>query len=362
MGQDVRRRFQKTISFQSNAQSVEDLGRGMVYRDLILRLRAQPTLTAANNLGDGVARGDGWGVVKLIEILVNNNQVIRSLTGNQLWWLNYFMYGAAPPITPELGNDDGAGGGSANPCIDVALVLPFWMFRCVRPMDTALDSRILSDLKIRVTWGTYTDIHDDASAWTAEPTLDVHSLESANIKGPFSLQTVYSISRTITADDTRFQIFLPVNDVYRGFLINTTDTGVDEGDILNNLKIKSGTTVFYDAPDELIKMYDGWLHPGIIHPIGNMSNALGTGPVARTREFVAAGDYDNDVYNRLQRSASSNAAGWYFVDLVTDGYLTDAIDTLGFSEFYLECDVSVGTGATKIDVLPIQITPVRGKA
>jgi hypothetical protein len=50
------------------------------------------------------------------------------------------------------------------------------------------------------------------------------------------------------------------------------------------------------------------------------------------------------------------------VDLVTDGYLSDAIDTLGFSEFYLELDVAVGAGTTKIDILPIQITPVRGKS
>jgi len=354
MGEDVRRRFQKVINFQSNGQQTEDLGRGLVYRDLILRLKCQPTLTAANNLTDDVERGDGWGVVKLIEILANNNQVIRSFSGNQLWWMNYFMFGTVPPITPGLGDDDGSGGGTANPAIDVLLILPFWMFRCVRPMDTALDSRVLSDLKIRITWGTYTDIHGDASAWTSEPTLEVHSLESAKVKGPFSLQSIYGISRTITADDDKFQIFLAVNDVYRGFLINTTDAGVDQGDILNNLKIKSGTTVFYDAPGPVIQQYDGWMHPGIPHPIGNLLNTAGSGPVMVTNSL--------NIYNKLQRSDSSDQAGWYFIDLVTDGYLSDAIDTYGFSEFYLECDVSVGSGTTKIDVLPIAITPVREKA
>lgn len=353
MGQDVRRRFQKTVAFQSNGQRTEDLGRGMVYRDLILRLKAKPTLTAANNLGDDVARGDGWGVVKLIEILANNNQVIRSLTGNQLWWLNYFMFGTVPPVSPTLGDDDGSGNGTANPAIDVCLVLPFWMFRSVRPLDTALDSRILSDLKIRITWGTYTDIHGDASAWTTEPTLDVHSLESANIKGPFALQTVYSMSKLVTATDSKFQVFLPVNDVYRGFLINATDAGVDEGDILNNVKIKSGTTVFFDAPGAVIQQYDGWMHAGIPHPIANMLNTGGSGPVMVTNSY--------NIYNKLQRSDSSNKAGWYFIDLVTDGYLSDAIDTYGFSEFYLELDVTKGTGTTKLDIIPIQITPVRQK-
>jgi hypothetical protein len=352
MGQDVRRRFQKTIEYQTNGQVTKDLGRGMVYRNIVLRLQAQPTLTAANNLTDGVQRGDTWGVVKLIEIMANNNQVIRSLSGNQLWWLNYFMFGTVPPVNPLLGNYDGAAG-TANPASDVCLVLPFWMFRSVRPLDTALDSRKLSDLKIRVTWGTFTDIHDDASAWTANPTLEVHSLESANVKGPFSLQTVYSMSKTITADESKFQVFLPTGDVYRAFLINTTDAGVDEGDIMKNLKIKSGTTVFYDAPGKVIQQADGWMYPGIAHPIGNLQNTAGAGPL----EGTTLG-----IYNKLQRSDSSNQAGWYFVDLVTDGYLSDAIDTLGFSEFYLELDVKVGAGTTKIDILPIQITPVRGKS
>lgn len=353
MGQDVRRRFQKTVAFQTNGQVTEDLGRGMIYRCLMLRLKCQPTIAAAANLTDDVDRGDGWGVVKLIEVLANNNQVIRSLTGNQLWWLNYFMYGIQPPITPTLGDDDGSGNGTANPSIDVSLVLPFWMFRSVRPLDTALDSRKLSDLKIRITWGTYTDIHDDASAWTAQPTLDVHSLESANLKGPFSLQTVYAMSKTITANDSKFQVFLPVGDVYRGFLINTTDAGVDEGDILNNLKIKSGTTIFYDSPGKLIQQFDGMMQPGIARPIGSLLNTAGSG-----LQIVTNG---MNKYNKLQRSDSSSLDGWYFVDLVTDGYLSDAIDTMGFSEFYLELDVTKGTGTTKIDVIPIQITPVRSK-
>lgn len=347
MGQDVRRRFQKTIAYQSGGQQTEDLGRGMVYRDLILRLKCKPTIAAAANLSDDVDRGDGWGVVKLIEVLANNNQVIRSITGNQLWWMNYFMFGTIPPLSPGLGDDDGAGNGTSNPLIDVCLVLPFWMFRCVRPMDTALDSRVLSDLKIRITWGTYTDIHDDATAWTTQPTIDVHSLESAMAKGPFALQTVYNMTKTVTADDSKFQVFLPVGDVYRAFLINSTDAGVDAGDIVNNVKLKSGTTVFYDAPRKVIQQYDGMMHPGIGRPIDNPLNTAGGGATA---------------YNKLQRSDKSDLDGWLFVDLVTDGYLSDSIDTLGFSEFYLELDVSVGAGTTKLDIIPFAITPVRSKA
>ena len=336
--QDVRRRFQKIVPFQSNGQRTEDLGRGMVYRDLILRLRGAPTCLAANNTIANTERGDAWGVVKNIEILVNNNQVIRSLSGNQLWWLNYVMYGEAPEIQYNIGD-----GATANPVLDSVLVLPFWMFRSIRPMDTALDSRVLSDLKIRITWGTYTDISAGATAWTTEPYVEVHSLESAMTPGPFSLQTIYSIEKTISATDSKFQVFLPVNDVYRGFLLNTTDAGVDSASILNNVKIKSGLTVFYDAPIKVIQQYDMGIKAGIGYP--------GSLPA------TAASTY----FTTAQRSADSLRGAWTYIDLVTDGFLTEAIDTLGFSEFFLELDVTVGVGATKLYVLPIQVTPVRGK-
>lgn len=336
MAQDVRRRYQKTIRYQANAQWSEDLGRGMVLRDLYLRLQGQPTVTALNNTQAKTGRGDAWACITKIELIVNNQQVIRSLTGNELWWLNYFMYGTPPGITASIGD-----GSAANPAFDVSLVLPQWMFRSIRPMDTALDTRLLSDFKIRITWGDYTSVNSSATAWTVEPTLEVCSLESSNVTGPFSLQTVYSMSKVITADDSKFQVFLPLNDIYRGFLINTTDADVDSGAILNNIKIKSGTVVFDDISSGILQGIDNVLRKGGVRSFDGASGATGK-------------------YDSLQRSSSSNIAGWYWIDLVTDGMLSEAIDTLGFSEFYLECDVSVGVGTTRMSILPIQITPVRG--
>ena len=347
MPQAVRRRKQVTVNYQANNKVSERLSRGMVYREIYLYLYGAPTVAGGANTKAATLQGDDWAVVKRIELIANNTDVIRSLSGNQLWWLNHFLYGVQPHVTPILGD-----GATANPPFCSALLLWLWSPRSVRPMDTALDARELSDLKIEITWGDFADINAAATAWTTEPYIEVHSAESFNVKGPFSQARVYSISQVVAAANPEFQVILPVGPMYRGFLINTThDDGagnpIDTGACLDNFKIKSGTTIFADVPDYILQQIDGWVRASINRPY---DSGLGV---------ANAGAYDTlrrgDTYNSVN--------GWYWYDHVMDGYLTEAIDTLGFSEFELELNVAVAglTAPVNLHVLPVQIVPVRGK-
>ena len=333
MSQQVRFLKQGTVEFETNGIVAKSLSRGTVYRELHLRLTGAPTLSAANNTAAKLKRGDEWACIKRIELILNNSDVIRSFSGNDLWWINYFMFGAAPPVTTGLGDAS-----TANAPFDSTLILPFWMPGTIRPLDTALDARILSDLKVQVTWGTYTDINADASAWTTEPKLYVSSINSFNVSGPFAQWRSSVIEKEITASNSQFQVQLPVGPVYRGFFLNFTDAGVDDGDILNNFKLISGSTVFADRGERELEQ-------------------------AETLRSKDPYTYDSGAggYDKLRRSTSSKKDGWYFHDHVTDGYLSEAIDTLGFSEFTLDLDVTVGSGTTKCSVIPIQIYPVRSK-
>ena len=241
----------------------------------------------------------------------------------------------APRVTPGIGD-----GATLNPDFESCLVLPFWMPRSMHPIDTALDARELSDLKIEVTWGTYADINAAATGFTVSPKIEVHSLESFNVKGPFSQWRLYAIEKEITATNPQFQIQLPVGPMYRGFLLNFTDGGQDDGAVLNNFKVISGTTVFADIP------------AGVLHQVDHLRSSV----VRFWDDGAAAG-----VYDALRRGSTYNSiAGWYNYDHVTDGFLSEAIDTLGFSEFTLELDVTIGAGTTKAYVIPSQIIPIRG--
>ena len=337
MAQDVRRRKQATLLYSSNNEKQESLGRGMVYRELYLRLRGAPTLTAANNTQAKILVGDEWAVVKKLEIIANNTEVIWSVSGNQLWWLNRFFFNTYPPVTAAFGDAS-----TANAAFDSTLILPFWLARSVRPMDTALDARRLSDLKIRVQWGAYTDINASASAWTTEPYIDVHSLECSNIQGRFATQKIYTEEHVLAAANTQYQVKLPVGEMYRGFLINAQSDAADVSTILNNFKIRSGTTIFADIPATLLQQVDGWTRIGMQHSFDGAAGA-------------------SAVYDQPKRGTNNSRVGWYFYDHVTDGRLTEAIDTLGFSEFILELDVSKPGTTDKLFIIPWSIIPVRGK-
>lgn len=341
MGQQVRRRPQGNILYQANSKVSMSLSRGMIYRDIYFKYYGSVTpVNAAGNSQALTLHGDEWGVVKRIDLIANNTDVLRSISGNQLWWLNYFLYGVPPNVTPGLGDDT----------LDEVpwasyLVLPLWMPRSLRPMDTALDARELSDLKLEITWGDYTDIQAAATAFTIDPVLEVHSLESFGAKGPFSQWRVYAIEKSIAATAAQFQIQLPVGPMYRGFLMNFTEGAAaaitDTPAILNNFKLISGTTVFADVPAGLLNVCD------------------------RLKQSVTRFWDDDQIgvqrYDALRRGSTFNSlTGWYFYDHVTDGYLSESIDTLGFSEFEMELDVTAGANS-RVFVLPLQIIPVRGK-
>jgi hypothetical protein len=324
MPQQVRIRKQNIVTFSASNIISEKLSRGMVYRELMLRLRGSPTVSSTDNTSAKTKLGDFWNVIRSLKIIANHTEVLKHVRGRDIWAMNYKWFGMKPEKTSTLGD-----GETANPSIDETLILPFWMPRSAKPIDTALDAKQLSGLDVEVEWGDYTDVNGDASGWEKEPSLQVYSLESFNISGPFSQWRLYPIEDEVTSDNPEFQVNLPVGPMYRGFTIFATDGGALAGDIINNIKLRSGSTVFEDINSHVANTW---------FPLRNGCE-----------------------YNPSMQSDDYDQAGVYYIDHVTDGYNSEAIDTLGFSEFTLELDVSVGSGTTKVVIYPDQIYPVRGQ-
>lgn len=334
MPQQVRTRFQKTINFSENGRSNEQLGRGMIYREIMLRLQGSIDVGADGEAPAEIRPGEEWGIVKKIELTANGTDVIRNITGEELRWHNYFIYGVPPAISEAwLG-----AAADATVAFDSTLVIPMWSIGTRRPVDTMLDARQLSSLELEITWGTATDITNGGIGLqiVAAPSVEVYSLESFGVEGPFAQSRIFRIEESSVPVTNQFQIELPVGPMYRGFLIHCQDdSGNDLVEALNNIKIFSGTTVFYDAAGEVVQQWT-YLRKGIQQLLPN-----GT---ALQNPFV---------------SANSNRNGWYFVELVTDGLLSEAIDTLGFSELKMEFDVA--SAIDTLTVLPLEIVPVRKK-
>ena len=118
-------------------------------------------------------------------------------------------------------------------------------------------------------------------------------------------------------------------------MINTTDAGVDQGDIINEIRLQSGSVVFYTMDATMLQK------------------------ISVQRLGLQRG-FNGLTYDDMRLSNDNDFDGWYNVDLVTDGFLSEAIDTLGFSEFTMELDVTLGAGATNLNVYPSTLIPVRG--
>jgi hypothetical protein len=338
-GMQTRTRQQAIVSFQANSQvQSQQLGLGMLYRELYLNL--QGTITSNNSnpvfTPSTLLAGDEWGVVQRIDVLVNGADNIASFTGEELGIWNAFMLGRPRDLT--LAN----AAGTVN--FDQHLILPFWDKTSYTPIDSLLNSARLSDLRVNITWGSATSVSNNTGAtFTVAPTLTIASRECFGIQGDFSTWRRFRMVDNNVAANQQYEVRLPLGNVYRGFLINTkTAAGVDLADCIDRVKLISGTNVYFDL---------------------DYSTLQRTSRANNARPPIIVNQNQNDTTNINTRllsialSSSADLRGWAMLDLVDDGYLTEAIDTVALSELKLQFVTNQSIGS--FTVLPSQIIPVR---
>jgi hypothetical protein len=316
----------------NNVTTIQQLNKSLAFRELFLTLNCAPTLTGANNTVANTARGDEWGVVKRLRIIANSSDVLLDLTADQLWWLDRWYYGIRPAITVTLGD-----GATANPAISSTLVVPFWALRGGKPLDSVFDSGGTTDFRMEVTWGTFTDINTAATAWTTAPTLFVSSMENELTPDFYPSLVKRTVSQQLIAAgaSTQFRFNLDVGPLYRGFLINATTNAappVDTAALFSNVRLISGSTIFFDL-DEPTLQQAFTLRESVPFAIEKVT---GTGLA---------------FYPTPRINTNSNERAWYNINLVTDGYLSECINTARFNEFFLEFNV---TGACQLNVISHQ--------
>lgn len=335
MPQQVRFRTEKTVEYNENGRAREKLDRGFVYRELWLTLGARLDIAAGGDTtaAANILSGDLWGVVRRIEVKLNGNDVIRSFTGEELQQLNRFWYGSPPRTAIEMIGIVA----EANETIRSTLILPFWLPNAVKPIDTALDARLLSDIQIEITWGDVGDVTSATGAsWGVDPELDIHTVESFGLNGPFNTLRLFTLDEGAVAVNDRYKVNLPVGNMYRSFLMSTKDSdGKDIVDDIVNVKLVSGSVIFADL---------AW-------------DALRDAHRLRTNMQLVANATAAAFFPHYVSAASLDDA-WTYLDLVTDGYVAEAIDTLGFSELALEFEVT-GAISGGLKIIPSEIIPVR---
>lgn len=319
-----------SIEYAENQTRTLPLPRNYAYRcmDLILIAKIERAAGSAGEVKDSAPAQ----IVKNIAIRANGRDVIKNYDMETLHRLNQMRHGTRPFIDSEGLSGFGiiATPGTVHM---IHARIEYEMWDAIRPIDTLLDSAGLATLELIVTFGTGMDIMDDAfdgaSVTVNEATLYVSAVESVGVPPGTAFMTnkEYMIRSQVTATSNRHQIFLPVSNLYRSIVLKTHSDGDQVNTILpwnitnqNTITVKSGTEVFK------------YRMAGFLQACNRLDYSM---EVPELMGDAAA------ITHRLQER---QLEGYYLLEFVKDGRLTECLDTSRLSGLELELDVvSVGT-------------------
>lgn len=319
-----------SIAYAENQTRTLPLPRNYAYRCLDLILIAD--LTRAVTTPDaGEAKDSAPAqLIKNIVIRANGRDVIKNYDMETLHRLNQQRHHTRPFIDAE---DWSGYAAVADKTLQVAARIEFEMWDAIRPIDTLLDSAGLATLELIVTWGAGIDTMNDAwpgagtgeSVTVNEATLYVASVESVGVPvgTAFMTNKEYVIRSQVTAASNRHQIFLPVSNLYRSMVLKTHSDGDQVNTIIpwgltnqNTITIASGTEVFK------------YRIAGFLQACNRLDYNM---EVPEVMGDAAA------ITHRLQER---NVEGYYILEFVKDGRLTECLDTSKLSSLELTLDVA----------------------
>lgn len=306
MGKIFHERRLDNIEFVAGGTKTLELPRNNVYRALGIRLTGTCTTTATAPVGK--KSQTPYRLIKRIEIVANGKDTIKSIPGMFLRILNKHDFGTNPKET-----DVGIVASTAY-SFEGYMILPFAFTRALRPLDGALDARRLQTLDVRITWGSVDDLYTTPnSAALSNVKLELKTMEYINVPQDFKafLNKQTQIQKEVVSTTTELQERLPVETVYRRFILYTEVADIASDSVLNKIKLKSGTFVFKDLDANLLK--------------GDMKSLMGL---------------------------EALETGVYIVELITDGQLTEVINTVGMSSLEFIFDVTKQAGTNVIHIFP----------
>lgn len=323
-----------SIAFAANQTRTIALPRNYAYRKIMLKLVVDLSRTAsAAGAPKDVCPAQ---LVKNIMIRANGRDVLKNYDMESLHRMCQLRHG----VRPHYAMGDWGGFGVKS---DIEMVVHCWidfeMWRAIKPVDTLLDSAPLATLELIITWGSGNDVMNDAyNAGVGVVTVNsaslyVAALESVGVPAGtrFMQNKEYMIRSQVNAASASHQIQIPVSNLYREFILKTHSDGVQVDTILNNIQIKAGTEVFKNR-------YAGFLQ---------MDNRLALGIEVPERDESAAA-VDHYFLEHLLE-------GYYLLDFVVDGRLTECLDTSRLSSVDLLLDVNNPGTDDFIDVFPTEI-------
>ena len=328
-----------SLTYAENQTRTLQLPRNYAYRNLNLLLICQLDREAGST--GGPKDSCPAQLVKNIMIRANGRDVIKNIDFEAQHRINQISHSCRPYIYSEGFEGYGA---DTDEVMKVACQIDFEMWQAIRPIDTLLDSAGLATLELIVTWGTGMDVMNDAfdgaSVTVDEAKLYVSSVEAVGVPAGTAFMTnkEYMIRSQVTAASARHQIQLPVGNLYRWIILKTQSDG-DQVDSILPFGLAAQNTITLQAGTEVFK----YRIAGCLQADNRLDYAM---EVPERTGSAAA------LNHRLQELLLE---GYYVLEFVKDGRLTECLDTARLSSLELILDVANPGTADFIDVYPCEL-------
>ena len=294
-----------------------------------LKFRLTATLSRVVGVTGGAPMDlSGAQLIKRIEVRKNGREVLKGIDAETLMRLCELRSGT-PPHYAVASAWDGFDVQS-----EVTFVLDFWldfgMWRALQRFDTLLDTTWrggITTLDLVITWGQLDDVmtaaYDPAAGGISAdvtPQISVATEEYIDpdaVPGEYVENREYGIRKTVTATNPKFEHKFNIGNRFRSFVIKTYSDDVQRNDILNNVKIMTGSDVL------------------------------------KNRKGLALREE-----NKAELSLETMPDGYYLLEFCPDGHLRRTVNTLGMSDLTCEMDVTKQGTTCIVEIFPVELVKV----
>lgn len=292
------------VAYSANTPVSLSLPRNQLVRSLLLMLTGELIIATAD--ATGLLSDSPYGLIKRLEVIADGRDTLKSWDFAAINFKDLLLGG-----TPNAKTDVGLT--QAAHAFDASAELFFALEGFKRPIDSLVPANALQTFELRVTWGNEDDLAAPDSGTTFaldKVNLSVHiddgiSAKRLGLMGNKEL----SLEKEITADTDAFKVSLSPGNFYPRLILRTTDAGVNQSDIINNVKIQSGVNNFYNMDGAEIR-----------------------------------------ALNKKRYGLETMPAGYYVIDFTRDGFAMQSLDSRRMSSLEMMLDVSVGSGTTLVKV------------
>lgn len=294
------------------------LPKNYAIRSLILRLKGSVDVVAGTSAMTQLTQGIN-NIFSNIRVRRDGKDTLYALGGQLTYELNKILYGVPNSITLAAVTNASA------VAVNATLFVPFENVRGVNPFDTLLKGAGLSSLDLLLDTSAASSMFYGGNGSVAvnsafQVSVDVIEEVGANNFVFGDIRTYLAQKISVTAASNNFQIKpIAVGNYYKGFLLMCEDVGILSSSVITNIKLKSGSEVIIDIP---------------------------------------AADLQDD--NKRQFGITTLSTGVYYLDLMPDGRLNQALDVTpqsGRESLEFELVVAAPSGTCNISVVALEYIP-----